>query len=71
MAITRFGPRSVKGRSRFRGNPKSAPQIKTCLERSRRRGISPYNAPVSHLQKPKRLLIQGAVVDYSSHIFHP
>ena len=42
MAITRFGPRSMKGQSRFRGNPKSALQIKTCLERS----VSPYNAPV-------------------------
>lgn len=35
MAITKFGPRSMKGQSRFRGNPKSALQIKTCLEYSR------------------------------------
>lgn len=72
MAITRFGTRSIKGQSRFRGNPKSALQIKPALNTvavvAWMCRISPQNAAFPIF---KCLLIQGAVVDYSSYIFHP
>lgn len=72
MAITRFWTRSMKGLSRFRGNPKSIQQIKPALNAvavlAWMCSISPYNTPFCIF---KCFLIQGAVVDYSSYIFHP
>lgn len=61
MASTRFWARSMKGLSRFRGNPQSILQIRPAFS-------TQYLSPFSIF---KCSLIQGAVVDCSSYIFHP
>lgn len=62
MAITRFGARSIKGQSRFRGNPKSALQIKPVPPPKQGWGCSPgrtlsaYNAPPTATFARKKLV---------------
>lgn len=69
MAINGFGSRSMKGLTRFRGTPKLPLQIKPALNTSQCKLAIQYLPMQCSLPFFSCLLIQGAVADYSGHIF--